>query len=210
MGIHAPTLEGISGLLIGPSRGLLLISPFAVLALGLGLTSAVRSADRSARVALIAFAGLFLANAGYYMWWGGAAAGPRHLVPCLGFLAFGLAEALDGRWRWIARALLLVSVTNLLVITAVGLEAPDHGNVLFDYAYPRFFRGSVASLSGASNLGIRVGLGRGASLGPLLAWLLLGARFLFRHVDDWTAREPSAKDVENAEEPVGRSPAETT
>jgi hypothetical protein len=119
------------------------------------------------------------------MWWGGAASGPRHLVPGIAFLAFGLAAALESRARWIAAILLLASAANFLVLTAVGLEAPDHGNALFDYAYRRLLLGDVAALSGASNIGIRMGLARGASLGPLLVWLVLGARFLARRVGTW-------------------------
>lgn len=180
MGIHLPTLQGLAGLLVGPRRGLFVLAPFTVLALGFGVAHALRSRDTASRAGLSAFAGLLLANAGYYMWWGGAAAGPRHVVPALAFLSFGAARAWDSRARWVLFALAAVSVVNLVALTAVGLEAPDHGSVLVDYVYQRLVRGEIASLSGASNLGIRLGLARGATLGPILVWLILGARFLAR------------------------------
>lgn len=180
MGLHFPTLEGLGGLLFGPRRGLLLLAPFTALAIVFGIMHAFRSGDVASRAGLFAFAALLLANAGYYMWWGGAAAGPRHVVPALAFLSFGAARAWDSRARWVVSALVLISVLNLLALTAVGLEAPDRGNVLVDYVYRRLAHGEIASLSGASNMGLRLGLVRGATLGPILVWLLLGGRFLAR------------------------------
>jgi hypothetical protein len=133
----------------------------------------------------VAFVALLLANAGYYMWWGGAAAGPRHLVPVIAFLAVGLASAWDSRLNSLAAILLAVSVANVLVLTAVGLEAPDHVDALFSYAYRRLAAGQIASLSGASNLGIRMGMSPSTTLVPILLWLVFGARFLLRRVDAW-------------------------
>lgn len=180
MGLHLPTLEGMGGLLFGPRRGLLLLAPFTAFAIVFGAVHALRGRDVAARAGFIAFVALLLANAGYYMWWGGAAAGPRHVVPALAFLSFGAARAWDSKARWIVLTLVVISVVNLVSLTAVGLEAPDRGNVLVDYVYRRLAHGEIASLSGASNMGIRLGLIRGGTLGPILVWLLLGARFLVR------------------------------
>jgi hypothetical protein len=182
-----PTWTGLYGLLLGRERGLFFLSPVTALALGFGLARATRRADVTTTTAMVAFIVLLCANGGYYMWWGGAAAGPRHLVPVIGFLAFGLAAAWETRAAPLAGLLVAVSIVNALVLTGVGLEAPDHGDVLFDYAYRRFAGGHLAALPGASNLGIRLGLARPATLGPLVVWLLLGARFLFRRVDVWMA-----------------------
>lgn len=192
MGLHLPTLSGVVGLLFSERRGLFLLAPFTALAVVFGARYAVRHRDVGPRAAMVAFVALLLVNAGYYMWWGGAAAGPRHLVPVLGLLSFGAAHAWESRLRWAIFVLALVSIANLLVLTAVGIEAPDHGNVLFDYAYRRLASGELASLSGASNLGIRLGLVRGATLGPILVWMVLGARFLFRMLSEWTSSEATA------------------
>src|SRR6185369_17977061 len=97
---------------------------------------------------------LLILNAGYYMWWGGAAAGPRHLVPALAFVGLGFAVAWQRSWaRRLLIPLLFVSVANMLVLTAVGLEAPERRDVLFDYTWPRLLQGKIAHLAGASNLG---------------------------------------------------------
>lgn len=189
LGIHLPTLEGTVGLLVGTRRGLLFLAPIAAPAIWYGIVHARRNADLASRAGIVAFGALLFVNAGYYMWWGGAAAGPRHLVPVLAFLSIGTAAAWESKHRWWWATLAAVSIANFLAITAVGLEAPDRGNLLADYAYFRLARGQIASLSGASNIGMRLGLSPGATLGPLLVWLVLGGRFLARHVVPAPAEE---------------------
>jgi hypothetical protein len=200
LGLHLPTSGGLYGILFGPERGLFFLSPVTALAFGFGAARALRRTDRAATTVMAAFVVLMLANGGYYMWWGGAAAGPRHLVPVIGFLAFGLAAAWESRAAPLAVVLAAVSIANALVLTGVGLEAPDHGDALFDYAYHRLAAGEIAALPGASNLGLRLGLARAASLGPLLVWLLLGARFLFRRVDRWMTPVEEGEPVLPADE----------
>jgi hypothetical protein len=189
LGLHLPSLEGTLGLLVGTRRGLLFLAPIAVPAIAFGVWHARKHRDLGSRAGILAFGALLFVNAGYYMWWGGAAAGPRHLVPAMAFLSIGTAVAWESKGRWWWALLAAVSVANFVVITAVGLEAPDKGNVLFDYAYFRLARGQIASLSGASNIGMRLGLSPGATLGPLLVWLVLGARFLARHTVPAPAEE---------------------
>jgi hypothetical protein len=187
LGIRLPTLEALWGLSFGRLRGLFYVSPFA-LALAVGLCARARARDLTALAAAGAFLALLLVNGSYYMWWGGAAAAPRHLVPVLGLLALGLPWLWRYPWlRVVSTALALVALTNMLGISAVGLEAPEHGDVLRDFVYARIASGKLASLSGASNLGIEFGVVRGGSLGPLLVWLLLGAHILFRQVRELSA-----------------------
>ena len=186
LGVHAPQLSALGGLLVGPRRGLFFVAPVAAIGLyGLG-RMLLRERDTAARTLAAAGALLFVLNAGYYMWWGGAATGPRHLVPALGVVALGLG----GCWsrpglRAAALVLAVPSLAFMLVLTAVGLEAPERGNVLFDYALGGLREGRIAHLSGASNLGIQLGLHPAATLGPILVWMLVGARVL------WNRLEPS-------------------
>jgi hypothetical protein len=177
-GVSLPRASAVVGLLVGPRRGLFLVAPVAAVgALGLGVRAVKGSFEE--RLAALLTMVLFVANAGYYMWWGGAATGPRHLVPVLPFLALGVAWAWQHRWlRAITFALALVSFANMLAFTAVGVEAPEHGNSLIDYAWAGLVTGRIAHLSGASNLGVRLGLPRNLSLAPLVVWLILGLRYL--------------------------------
>ena len=78
---------------------------------------------------------MLLANAGYYMWWGGAATGPRHLVAVIPFLAVGVAEMLtERRWHAAVVAVASLSVASMLAFTAVGLEAPEGVDAWTHYA----------------------------------------------------------------------------
>ena len=187
LGIRWPALDALWGLSFGRLRGLFYVSPLA-LALIIGLCARARARDRTAFAAACAFLALLLVNGSYYMWWGGAAAAPRHLVPVLGLLALGAPWLWRHAWlRYASAALALLALINMLGISAVGLEAPEHGDVLRDFVYERLASGKLATLSGASNLGIEFGVVRGGSLGPLLAWLLIGAHVLYRQVCELSA-----------------------
>jgi hypothetical protein len=193
MGIGVPSPSALFGLLFGTERGLLYLAPVLAIAI-VGIAWRWRSLDGSAKAGVAAFLVLLLANAGYYMWWGGAATGPRHLVPVLPFLAPGLAVVWEARR---ARLLLLVaafvSALNMLAFTAVGIEAPERREVLFGYAWSNLIEGRVASLSSATNLGLMLGLPATASLGLLWAVWVIFARWLWRSVDPAT---PSASPTE--------------
>ena len=187
LGLHPPRFESTIGLLFGAQRGLFYVAPItAVGTIGL-VAAAVVQRDRTAQLGLGMLASMLVLNAGYYMWWGGAATGPRHLVPVVGFTAIGLVQA----WRlpWLRTPCLvagLVSVANATVLTAVGLEAPESGDVLFDYAWPQLLAGRIAHLSGASNLGLELGLPPRGSLLPLLGWMVVG----FVHLQRQTRSSP--------------------
>ncbi len=196
LGVRLPTLDGLFGLLLGTRRGLFYIAPIAVAGVA-GAIVAVRARLPGAGILGVVALVLLILNSGYYMWWGGAATGPRHLVPVFGVLAVGLAVA----WRHptarpVVLVLALLSFVNVVVLTGVGLEAPERGNVLTQYAFPAVAQGRIAHVSGASNLGVLMGLAPAATLGPVIAWVLIGARLLMRRLD---AEESSWRgDVEPA------------
>jgi hypothetical protein len=172
LGISWPRPAALFGMLIGRSRGLLYLSP--VLALGfVGLVRGFRQRQDGALAVVIA---LMLLNASYYMWWGGAALGPRHLVPALPFLAIGLplAFSASGCGGASPGPLLLISVVNQLVAVAVSALVPFGPDVLLEHAYPHLLAGRVAMLPGASNLGLILGLHGWVSLLPLVALWLFG------------------------------------
>jgi hypothetical protein len=184
LGIRWPRLEALAGLLFGRFRGLFYVAPVTLLLL-VGVLARARQRDAMALGGALAFLALLLVNASYYMWWGGAAAGPRHLVPVLGLLALGVPWVLERRWaRWALFVLGGVSALNMLVIAGVGLEAPERGDVLIDYAYARLLQGRLSAIAGASNLGLEFGIVRGGTLGPLLVWMLGGAHILSRQMHE--------------------------
>ncbi|HEY6561718.1 MAG TPA: hypothetical protein VI072_30825 [Polyangiaceae bacterium] len=185
LGITVPSSRAIWGLTFGTERGLFFIAPVTLLGLALALSARLSPGTAvSARAgfkpdvrhafALAALA-LFLVNASYYMWWGGAAFGPRHLLPVVPLAAYGIARACSARGARVATFLLAaVSFANVLSGTMVGLEAPERGNVLSEFAWRHLEVGQVAAISGSSNLGLQLGLPALSTFGPLLAWLLIG------------------------------------
>jgi hypothetical protein len=209
LGIRLPTAAGLWGLSFGRMRGLFYIAPLA-LALLVGLVARACSRDRAALAGSSAFLALLLVNSSYYMWWGGAAAGPRHLVPALGLLALGVPWLWQRVWlRYACAALALLSLFNMIGISAVGLEAPEHGDILRDFVYERLATGKLSALNGASNLGIEFGVVRGGSLGPLLVWLLVGARMLYRQARELLAEPDGVGPSLPAAELPSAPPADT-
>lgn len=179
-GIGAPQADALLALTFGSYRGLFYLSPVLVVATW-GLASSIRDPAGLPRgafvLAALVVAYYLLLNAGYYMWDGGAAFGPRHLVPMLGLLMLG---ALPGRRAapLLFAALAIVGVVHMVLGAAATPEAPQFGNPVWEYAWPRA-RGAEAAVPGrATNLGLLLGLPGLLSLLPLAvpwAWALPAA-----------------------------------
>lgn len=198
LGIGLPSPSALAGLLLSPRRGLFYLAPItAIASVGLFLPApalaptdaptAPRWLGRDPIVAVgaLALVALYLANAGYYMWWGGASAGPRHLVPAIPVLAFGLARVWQRpRARPLVVALGVVSTAIMLGFTAVGIEAPEGGDAIFDFLLPRLRAGEISSLPSATNLGLLLGLPPLSSVVPWIAWLVVIGRVLWRRTDE--------------------------
>jgi hypothetical protein len=112
---------GALGLLVSPSRGLVLFSPVVLLALAGARRSLRGFPDLRLGWLLAASAALFLEYAAYSVWWGGFTYGPRYmmdvLVPLTPAAALGVEVALARVWsRWLSAAALLWSV----VVSATG------------------------------------------------------------------------------------------
>jgi hypothetical protein len=172
-GITWPRLGALFGILFGSSRGLFYVSPITLA----GVVAAIRRrrerSDPAFAVGALVFGALLLVNASYYLWDGGRAFGPRHLVPALGFVGIGVGYAFE-RFRTVAAVLAGISVVLVVLGTAVGLEVPSRVDVIFDYVVPAIREGRIARAPGASNLGLLVGLGPVASLVPLGVIIVAG------------------------------------
>jgi hypothetical protein len=105
---QTPLWVGVPGLLVSPSRGLFVFSPFLLAAIP-GAVIAWRRAEYAPLRPLAIAAFLVLLVAGkHYDWWGGWAYGYRHLVDLAPVLALLVAPVLGGilasRWRRVAFA----------------------------------------------------------------------------------------------------------
>lgn len=117
---HEPWI-GALGLLVSPSRGLLIFSPVVLLTLAGAWRSVRDFRDLRLGWLLVASAALFVEYACYSVWWGGFTFGPRYmldlLVPLTPAAAIGVESALTRSWsRWLSGAALAWSV----VVAATG------------------------------------------------------------------------------------------
>lgn len=131
-GIGLPTLSGLRETLVG-DRGLLLLSP-VLLAAGAGLVAMWRCGFRGeAAVAAAVVVLFFLANASYFLPYGGNSPGPRFATPALPFLALGLPFALARFPRSTLALAVVSSVLTTLDSLTWGLRRendawyPGHG-----------------------------------------------------------------------------------
>jgi len=120
---------GAAGLLVSPSRGLLVFSPVVLIAL-LGIPVALRTLPyHGLGWALAGSLALYLVYAVYTVWWGGHSYGPRYLLDFLVFLTPPAAVALDvivgARW---AQALCLIALAWSIVASGTGAFFKDNWN----------------------------------------------------------------------------------
>jgi hypothetical protein len=179
LGLTYPTPEALWGLTFGRSRGLFYVAPIAAVGIAALVRGWKERRERWLLLAGAAFVTLLLLNASYYMWHGGWATGPRHLVAALGFVGLGIGLAFSWpRWRVVAFVAALASSWVMIMTTAVALEVPPRRDAIFEYLLPALSEGRVARVSGASNLGLELGLSRRLSVVPLLVWAAFGAWWL--------------------------------
>jgi len=186
LGINVPRWDALVGLTFGTWRGFFYVAPVALLGFLFGFWRAIQTRDAALAGGLVAFVVLLLLNAGYYMWWGGASAGPRHLVPSMAFTCAGLAFLLRSSRsvaKGVVAVLAVVSIGNAVALASVGVEVPETGDLLRDYAWPAVIDGRLAMAKGATNLAMKFGFPRAPSLLPLLAWVGLGFYYLLRQAD---------------------------
>ncbi|HEX4526161.1 MAG TPA: hypothetical protein VH108_05410 [Gaiellaceae bacterium] len=114
-GISIPRWHSIVQVLVG-DRGLLIVSPIAVVAL-IGLTLLAREHRAEAIACAAIFLGFLVLSVGYFLPYGGVSPGPRFLVPSLPFLAVGLGPVfarLPGISTVLALSSLIASTTLTL------------------------------------------------------------------------------------------------
>jgi len=124
--ISATPWTGAFGLLISPSRGLLIFSPIAIVALA-GLRDTRREPSLSLVWLAAGLALQFVAYAFYAVWWGGHTYGPRYmidlLVPLSVFGALGARRWAESRGLTIVGALLLA--WSIVVAAAGAIVYPN-------------------------------------------------------------------------------------
>lgn len=148
MGIHHPSLGVLYHITLDPRFGLFWLSPVLLLA-PIGFLAALRNTEyRSEGLLSLYCLGAMLAmNAGYYLWWGGNAFGPRLIIPALPFFIVPLASLPD---KWLRPTIVLAAVSAMqMLIPLMGEVQPS---LVFRPRFDAFFLGNNQQFSGLSIL----------------------------------------------------------
>ncbi len=144
-GVTYPKLSALWGITLSLYRGLFLLNPFLLFAI-LGYFFMYRNPNwrKEFWVSLLAVILFFLFNSSYYMWWGGFALGPRHLVPILPFMVLPIAFIPQKYWKYVC-ALIIISIIFMWVGTVVDPQVPDSiQNPFFGFAFQQLIHGNVS------------------------------------------------------------------
>ncbi len=181
LGISLPRLEVLFYLTFHPADGIFWQSPVLLMAMvGFFFLWRDKRYRLEAILVALAFVGFLLLNSGYFLWWGGASFGPRHLIPMLLFLSIPLA-ILPKRLTPLVLILAVISFGQMLIPLAGSVLVPDdyfvqHSHLTF-FGYSTIYNGALPQLlqgNFAYNLGqILLGLKGWAILLPYIALLLV-------------------------------------
>jgi 4-amino-4-deoxy-L-arabinose transferase-like glycosyltransferase len=156
MGINLPSLKVLFYLTFHPAQGIFWQSP--VLLMGfVGIYYMLKDQQYRIEGVLIIFttALYLLLNSGYFMWWGGASFGPRHLIPMLPFLAIPLVFV-PRRLFPLVIVLGIVSIAQMFIPLAGFIQVPDDYfpnigklgffaySTIYSYCLPQLVKGYFA------------------------------------------------------------------
>ena len=105
-----PIVEGVSGLLFSPARGLFVYSPVLLFSLA-GMVKVWRAGPPMLKPLVLGVLGVLLFSGKWFMWWGGHTYGPRLLADIAPILCFFLYPLCDEMRRrpFLKRTLLLLA-----------------------------------------------------------------------------------------------------
>jgi hypothetical protein len=129
LGVHAPTLRSIRLVFVG-DRGLLVATP-VLAAAAVGLWLLWREGWRVEALLCAAVTAAFvIGETGYGDPYGGTSPGPRYMIPCLPFLALGLAPVYARRRR-VTAFLAALSITAIAALTATWAKSATYPHTIW-------------------------------------------------------------------------------
>jgi hypothetical protein len=148
-GIRLPQLEALWGLLFSTYRGLFFYAPALVV---IAIRYVVARRTRVVREDLFTPLGMlavcyFALVSSYFVWWGGWAYGPRHLIP-LAMLCFYEGIPLMARTEALRQFLHAMSLAGIVMVwvaksTSLYIMPEQFSNPVFEIAFPSFARGEL-------------------------------------------------------------------
>jgi len=108
------------GLLVSPSRGLLVFSPIVAIS-AVGAVLALQTRQRTPLLGLAAALAQFVAYACYSVWWGGHTYGPRYVLDLLPLLVPAAAIGVQAAMAWrLSRLAMAVALAWSVALAAAG------------------------------------------------------------------------------------------
>jgi hypothetical protein len=189
MGIHWPQLEVLFYLTFHPAQGLFWQSPVLMMSF-VGIYYMLIDQRYRVEGIMIVVSTVFylLLNSGYFMWWGGASFGPRHLIPMLPFLGIPLVF-IPRRLFPLVIILGIISIAQMFIPLAGFIEVPDDRfenisgmgyfaySTIYSYCLQQLIKGYFAYNLGEKLLGLK---GWMILIPNLLAILITSGFFFFR------------------------------
>lgn len=174
-GVTYPKLKALYGITFSKFRGLFLINPFLTLSIPgfFFFYKKIKDLKLEFYLALTAVIIFFLFNSAYYMWWGGYALGPRHLIPILPFLTIPIVF-LPAKTKPILATLTMVSFIFMFIGTAIDPQVPESASNPLYYSLKQFVTQKISL-----NLGYLFGLSGFYSLIPLSMIIVIVVVYLF-------------------------------
>ena len=195
MGINWPRLLVLYYLTFHPAQGLFWQSPVLLMGfVGIYYMLIDRQYRIEALVIVFSSVSYLLLNSGYFMWWGGASFGPRHLIPMLPFLAIPLVFV-PRRLFPLVIILGIISIAQMFIPLAGFIQVPDDifSNIgslgtfaystIYSYCLPQLFKGYFAYNLGEKIFGLKSWMILVPNLLAILVTtgiLLLDDNFIFR------------------------------
>jgi hypothetical protein len=125
MGIHWPNLSNLYFMTLHPTLGLFWESPVLLLSiLGASVLLFKHTYRTEAILAAWIIGSYLFIMSGYYMWWGGGAVGPRHIIPVLPFFCIFLVFV-PKRFTGLFVILSTVSIAQMMIAAASTVLVPD-------------------------------------------------------------------------------------
>jgi len=167
MGIHWPNLKVLFYMTFHPVMGLFWQSPVLLFAI---IGAVFLFIDRRYRIeailAMWIIGSYLVIMSGYYMWWGGHALGPRHIIPVLPFFCV-LLVFVPKRLTWPLVLLGLVSIGQMIIAAAGDFQVPDtmvdeidtlgffEFSNIYDYCLQQLIKGNFTRNLGLQYLGLK-------------------------------------------------------
>jgi hypothetical protein len=167
LGIHWPSIKVLFYLTFHPAQGLFWQSP--VLLMGfVGIYYMLKDQQYYIEGIVITISSILylLLNSGYFMWWGGASFGPRHLIPMLPFLAIPLVFLPRRLFPWVI-IFGILSIAQMFIPLAGFIEVPDDiftnigklgffsYSTIYNYCLPQLLKGYFAYNLGEKIFGLK-------------------------------------------------------